>query len=286
MIYDLPPPAIIRPAEQLLLKPNYLPKDWFDKGFAVGEMYRSGKLTKNDIMNSFTTKMPLFTATLIMNQFIGFNQYRAYDPLLLFLGYATSSSDATTYNLGNFYSPISGLLIVCSQTHNQFGAVTLSAINVDGVATTLAVNTGAGTNSNAGMGTVAVTPNTQGYTVQVVSTGTSQHCGIFVYLLPTGYSSATPSDTASGSTAGTSFTSTLNLDVAGVTIWSMHVAELTTAPIVNFSTVGVMNNKTQTTREATFASAFITHPPTEVNHAETVSWVGSGNFAHAAATWK
>jgi hypothetical protein len=108
MIFDLPPklwlpekPAIIRPAEQHLLSPGYLPTNRQERRAALAELIQSGKLTKEQAANSLVVKLSPFAAMFTMNQLIGFGGSGRYPVDFNFLTSVIDLNNLTIYTYPN-----------------------------------------------------------------------------------------------------------------------------------------------------------------------------------------
>lgn len=100
----LPPaPAVIRPAEQSLLRPGFLPATRAERRRAVADLIRSGRLTKQQAANALVIKLPPALAMLMVNQLIGFGAggEDVQPATVTFIGTTRSGSDLTTYTFND-----------------------------------------------------------------------------------------------------------------------------------------------------------------------------------------
>lgn len=201
-------------------------------------------------------------------------------PLALqFIGVATSGSDLTTYNFGNFVIPQPGLVIVGVSGQGNAGAVSVSGVTIGEAAASVVV-TSSNEQRPSGVAALAVAAGTHEITVTFSSGRNAAGCAVW---LLTGYSSSTPFATASldTDTAAASIDAVLDVPADGIAVFtSMHL---------NSNAYGWSSAVERADQDAEagsrYSAADLASAVLLTGHTETASWTGSATRTIAAASW-
>lgn len=201
-------------------------------------------------------------------------------PTLTFISHGVSSSDASTYDFGNFNAPAPGLMIV-GVAGTAGAARSISSVSIGGTNGVNRVELPNGVDmwTPAAFFTRAVAPGNNNVTVTF--SAAMQNAGVAVWLL-TNYASAVPHATDDGLAPGavTSQDVSLNIPVRGVAAFiGYHSSNEGTAWSSASERVDV------TMESFRFVAADKTVVAAITPHTETVSWAtGAGSFA-LGASW-
>lgn len=184
---DLPPPlwtppkpAIIRPAEHSLLKPGaFRPATSAERNAIVVDLVRTRRITAQE-----ARKALLFVPVGFVNV--------TQPPTITYIGSGQSTSNASSFNYGNFTAASAGLMVV-AVVGTTSAARTVSTVSIGGTNGTIHKSwSGSPTTVVGSIASRAVSSGANNVTVTTSGAiGASQQFNVHVYLL-TGYASATP----------------------------------------------------------------------------------------------
>jgi hypothetical protein len=198
-------------------------------------------------------------------------------PVLTYIGSASSSGNNTTYNFGNFTAPTAGLMIVAA-VGDSGSSRTVSSISIGGSNGTLHVNPSLET--CPGIASRVVSAGVQ--SVSATFSGGVSRAACFVWLL-TGYSSATPTATASGGSNSSATSATVTLS----SILARGVAIYVAAAPASISWGTATRRDNLNMESGVFASgADKTAASNLTSDSEVASWSTSGNAGAAGASWR
>lgn len=282
---DLPPtiwipekPAIIRPAEQSLIRPGFLPASRVERRAALADLIRSGRISKNDAGNALVLKMPVAQALFVLTHLVGF--WAGSEPLLAsYVNAVTSSADATTYDFGNFLAPRNGLMIVGAHGVSG-GAATISSVSIGGTNGSIAGQFGGAAWTPFGFASRVVAAGNNNVSV-TFSTGMVR-AAIAVWLL-TGYASSVPNsiDGLDGGSGSTSISVTIDIPENGVALF-IHSHANTNA--IGWSSADERADTGMETYQFGAADKLVT--AAIAGHTETASWTGTAGRGICGASWK
>jgi hypothetical protein len=199
---------------------------------------------------------------------------------LTYIGQATSTTDLTTYDFGNFNAPAAGLMIVAFEARGS-GSRTVSSVSIGGTNGTIH-NSNASAPEKWALASRAVSAGNNNVTVTLSgSNGSSSTLGVGVWLLEN-YASATPiGSDGNRATSGTGNSTAFNYDAG------------------SFGVYGVFHNNNNATSwssatsrfdanvgggRISFADKFSASAITP--HTETASWTGNNPNIGVGGSWK
>lgn len=133
-------PAIIRPVEDRLLSPGYLPATRSERRAAVAELIRSGVLSERDAKNALVVKLSPYAAMLSVTNLSGFGSAAAVADITLIDDGDDSSADSNSGGVATFNSKTSTgphTFVLIGADHDA--APTLSSATFDGSAMSILV---------------------------------------------------------------------------------------------------------------------------------------------------
>jgi hypothetical protein len=193
-----------------------------------------------------------------------------------YINTASSTSDLTIYDFGNFNAPAAGLMVV-GVIGVAPGSRSISTVSIGGTNGTEAVQSAA---SSFQRGIFARAVSSGNNNVTVTFTGGCSRASVFVWLLE-GYSSATAHDTAVNSAIATSTTATLTIPANGACFAVSHASNTNTIAWTN-ATVDA-NTTVEALSQSSGAST--TSVAQLVDQIVTASGTGSNQRTIAAASW-
>lgn len=294
LAFDLPPPAIIQAAEPWQLS---LSADMAARG--VPRQVRRAVIAEVKRLQGLPAR---YLRPAVLRPTLADLARYAGDPLLAmmpgmipviaggapavqtYLGSASSTADAITYDFGNF-TATNGLMIVAAagRTSSASVARSLDVASIGGTNGTVHASTGTSLRGGSlGIGSRAVAAGATNVTV--TWSGTCLRSAVFVWML-TGYLSETPTDTDVqwDDTNRTSFAATIDLPAGGVAVYvSMH----NNTNATTWSAAGSTDDLSieSATR---LSAASVSVVGAEAGHVETASWTGSvGLSGIVAVAWR
>ena len=147
----LAPPAIIRSAEQQLLRPGFLPASRSERRAALAELIASGRLSKMDAANALVLKLPPAAAMLLVTQLIGFGagseggEVAAPPATLAFTDSADNLGSSSSYSFTNraIGAAATGRRVIVGTSASTTSSLnpTVSGVTIAGVAAAAIQNT-------------------------------------------------------------------------------------------------------------------------------------------------
>lgn len=196
-----------------------------------------------------------------------------------FINSGTSTSDATSYNWGNFNAATAGLMVV-GAVGRSGSSVSTSTCSIGGTNGTIHQDNGGSVTNTAAVCSRAVSSGNNNVTVSYSTT--CLRAGVGVWLL-TDLVSNTPSGGDAASAAGaTSVGVTLDIPANGVAIYAHGHAN------TNLTTWSDAIERLDTAVEATsvVSVADAEVGAAQTGHTETASWTGSQSAGLAGASWQ
>jgi hypothetical protein len=189
-----------------------------------------------------------------------------------YLGDASSTSDSSSYNFGNFTSAEAGVFVVMF-TSRGGQSRTISSITVGGESSTL-IGASTSTDNNVVCGHLVKSAGTHNVTVTLSgSRGPNPGSALSVWLL-TGYTSATPIDSAlTGKSSASSGSVSINTQGGGIGIYALLVD---TNNSITISWSGA-SSQFLFTGQRKHDHAYIFPTAAQSGYTETASWSGSFN---------
>lgn len=202
---DLPPPlwvppkpAIIRPAEHALFKPGaFRPATLAERYAIIADLVQTRRLSPRE-----ARKALLFVPVGFVNV--------TQPPTITYIDTGQSTSNASSFNYGNFTAASAGLMVVvvagCTSASR-----TVSTVSIGGTNGTIHASLSTPTTVIGSIASRVISSGGNNVTVTTSGAiGSTQQLNVHVYLI-TGYTSATPtSSDAQGSTGGTEATISLS----------------------------------------------------------------------------
>ena len=213
-------------------------------------------------------------AQLMVNELVGFGAGGVKTPTLTYIGSSPLTTNATSYNFGNFTAATAGLMIVVAMATSG-GSPSISGVSIGGTAGTIHYNTGAGAKVVA-IASRVVSAGANNVTVTTSSNG--NNCAVSVYLL-TDYVSATPTTGATNTGTGTSLAASFTIPAGSAAVFGVTHAN------TNATSWSVGTGNYDATNETIRVSSASLTTQSVISGGSTASWTGSVAAAIAGATW-
>lgn len=196
---------------------------------------------------------------------------------LTFIGSASSSTNATSYDFGNFTALTNGLLIVLALTSGGSADI-IASVSIGGVNGALRVNPSGGIDASC-VATRAVSAGS--HNVTVTRALSAARASVHVWLL-TGYSSEIPAATVglNNGSSGTSAILSLNIPANGVAVFGVFHDNNNGTSWSSAVSQGDLSVETRRHAGADKSTVNALLP-----HMETASWTTSARYAFVAASW-
>jgi len=196
---------------------------------------------------------------------------------LTYIGSDASTSDASSYDHGNFSAASAGLMVVVQGGGRDALARTVSSISIGGSNGTLITPSSGDQVASIAYREVSAGNNN----VTVVYNSTAERDAVNVYLI-TGYTSATPSDSAASTTGSGSESSramAMTIPAGGVAVYG----------VVSANTGAISWDNATEDYDQLIESLFRISSASLIgvtgSHTETATFGGSGETAWANACW-